>query len=58
MTPASPRFFRSLLATGGFPGLSRIAAEAIAATVTEDEFERGLSWLLDGIAADISNGAG
>jgi AcrR family transcriptional regulator len=52
------RFFRSLLATGEFPELSRIAAEAIAATVTEDEFERGLSWLLDGIAADISNGAG
>jgi AcrR family transcriptional regulator len=52
------RFFRSLLTTGEFPELSRIVAEAIAAVATEDEFERGLSWLLDGIAADISDGAG
>jgi AcrR family transcriptional regulator len=49
-------YIDSLLASGEFPALSRIAADARAATATEDEFERGLSWLLDGIAANISNG--
>lgn len=52
------RYFDSLLASGEFPELSRLAADARAAIATEDEFERGLSWLLDGIAADIDNGAG
>jgi len=51
-------YIDSLLASGEFPALSRIAADARATAATEGEFERGLSWLLDGIAADISDGAG
>jgi AcrR family transcriptional regulator len=51
-------YIDSLLASGEFPALSRIAADARATAATEDEFERGLSWLLDGIAAGINNGAG
>jgi AcrR family transcriptional regulator len=51
-------YIDSLLASGEFPALSRIAADARATAATEDEFERGLTWLLDGIAAGINNGAG
>jgi AcrR family transcriptional regulator len=51
-------YFDSLLATGEFPELSRLATEALASAGTEDEFERGLSWLLDGIATSINNDAG
>jgi AcrR family transcriptional regulator len=51
---AQQQYFDSLLATGEFPELSRMAAEAMSAIGTEDEFERGLSWLLDGIAANLS----
>jgi AcrR family transcriptional regulator len=50
---AQQQYFRSLLATGEFPELSRVAAGAVADVGSEDEFERGLSWILDGIAADI-----
>ncbi|HSZ39067.1 MAG TPA: TetR/AcrR family transcriptional regulator C-terminal domain-containing protein [Trebonia sp.] len=52
---AEQEFFRVLLATGEFPQLARFAADAVVSTGTEDQFERGLSWLLDGIAADISS---
>jgi AcrR family transcriptional regulator len=55
---AEQQFFHSLLATGEFPELSRIAADALASAGAEDQFERGLSWLLDGIAAGVVNGAG
>jgi AcrR family transcriptional regulator len=47
-------YIDSLLASGEFPALSRIAADARATAATEDEFERGLGWLLDGIAASIN----
>jgi AcrR family transcriptional regulator len=48
-------YFNALLATGEFPELSRLADEALADVGTEDEFERGLSWLLDGVAAGITS---
>lgn len=50
---AEQEFFHSLLATGEFPELSRLATEAVASVGTEEQFERGLSWLLDGIAASL-----
>jgi hypothetical protein len=49
------QYFDSLLASGDFPELSRMAAEARSAIATEDEFERGLAWLLDGVAASIES---
>jgi AcrR family transcriptional regulator len=53
MTGAHRSYFDALLATGEFPELSRLTDEVLAAVGTEDEFERGLSWLLDGVAASI-----
>jgi AcrR family transcriptional regulator len=50
-------YFESLLATGEFPALAQLLSSDAAGTVTEtpyeSQFERGLTWLLDGIAADI-----
>jgi AcrR family transcriptional regulator len=51
-------YFDALLATGEFPELSALADAAHADVGTEEEFERGLSWLLDGVAASISSGPG
>jgi Tetracyclin repressor-like, C-terminal domain len=49
--------FEPLLATGEFPVLSRLIADGVALVSIdpqyEQQFERGLGWLLDGIAADI-----
>jgi hypothetical protein len=50
---AAQPYINSLLASGEFPSLSRIAADARVDTATEGQFERGLNWLLDGIEADI-----
>jgi hypothetical protein len=51
-------YFESLLATGKFPVLARLqsgdAGGAITERQYERQFERGLKWLLDGIAADIA----
>lgn len=47
------QYLDSLLATGEFPQLSRFATELLSAAPVEEEFERGLSWLLDGIAASL-----
>jgi len=51
-------YFESLLATGEFPVLaqlrSRDAGGAITERQYERQFERGLKWLLDGIAAGIN----
>jgi AcrR family transcriptional regulator len=50
-------YFESLLATGEFPALARLQSGDAAGAITEPryerQFERGLKWLLDGIAADI-----
>jgi AcrR family transcriptional regulator len=54
---AAQSYIESLLATGEFPAMARIAASGgLDVPASEDEFECGLSWLLDGIAADINNG--
>lgn len=50
---AAQPYIDSLLASGEFPALSRIAAHARVDAATDDQFEHGLGWLLDGIAADI-----
>ena len=55
MAAAHRSYFDALLATGEFPELSRVAGEVLSALGTGDEFERGLSWLLDGVAASISS---
>jgi AcrR family transcriptional regulator len=53
VTVAHRPYFDALLATGEFPELSRLAKEDLAIDGTEDAFEHGLSWLLDGVAASI-----
>jgi AcrR family transcriptional regulator len=54
---AAQPYIESLLATGEFPAVARRAATGgLNVPVSEDQFERGLAWLLDGIAADIDNG--
>jgi AcrR family transcriptional regulator len=53
LSVAQQQYFDSLLATGDFPELSKLAAEAVTSSGTEEEFERGLSWLLDGIEANV-----
>lgn len=47
-------YLKSLLATGEFPMLSRMAADGMVLADTVSRFERGLSWLLDGIEANIT----
>ena len=59
---AAQPYIESLLATGEFPVLARLAAENKALVSGdpqyrqqyEPQFEQGLNWLLDGIAADIA----
>lgn len=50
---AEQQYFGALLATGKFPELSRLATEILSGVPSDEEFERGLSWLLDGIAASF-----
>lgn len=53
-------YFESLLAAGEFPALAALLAGDAAGAVLEPpyerQFERGLSWLLDGIEADTGTG--
>jgi AcrR family transcriptional regulator len=59
---AARPYVESLLATGEFPALSQLASGGMALVTDEPQykpqyepqFERGLAWLLDGIAADIT----
>lgn len=47
-------YLDELLASGEFPELARaVAGGALNAGLTQPSFERGLSWLLDGIEADV-----
>lgn len=54
---AARPYFESLLASGEFPALARLmssdGADAVTDPQYEQQFERGLTWLLDGIAASI-----
>jgi AcrR family transcriptional regulator len=59
---AAQPYAQSLLASGEFPQLAELIAEAVALIGDnphpqpqhELQFERGLNWLLDGIAAEIT----
>jgi AcrR family transcriptional regulator len=63
---AARPYLESLLATGEFPRLAQLAAAGMALMTEhsraepqyEQQFERGLNWLLDGIAADVKQQAG
>lgn len=54
---AARPYFESLLAGGEFPNLAALmstdAADEVMRPRYEPQFERGLAWLLDGIAADL-----
>jgi AcrR family transcriptional regulator len=50
---AQPRFSRAVLATGRFPHVTGFAAMG-AEQPDDDGFERGLKWILDGIAGDLA----
>ena len=46
-------YVRALLESGEFPLLSRSSSAMTASSRSEDRFEHGLDWLLDGFAAQI-----
>ncbi|WP_248958880.1 TetR/AcrR family transcriptional regulator C-terminal domain-containing protein [Sphaerisporangium perillae] len=50
---ALPRpYLAELMASGEYPNLAPLPAGGVRAA--DDNFERGLKWLLDGIAAELS----
>ncbi|GII87236.1 hypothetical protein Ssi03_52260 [Sphaerisporangium siamense] len=45
-------YLMDLVRGGGFPNLAPLLEQGVP--VADDNFERGLKWLLDGLAAELS----
>ena len=51
---AEQSYVRTILASGEFPELARLAGGAVSGAAGGDDFERQLGWLLDGIEANFT----